>query len=135
MSLVVELGTLESEFADAWNDLTPIEFENDGTFKPPANQASYVRFVLLQGDSQLMGGRGNGVGRYRHFGVIQIDCYAREGNGTKAALSLADSACAIFREKRISDVLCRTPRISKPAGYGGYYRVTVSIEYQRDEFF
>jgi hypothetical protein len=132
MSLVAELGILESEFNDNWTD-TPIQFENDGSFIPPKNGAPYVRFFLLQGPSRLVGGRGAGVGRYRHMGIIQVDVLARQGNGTKAALALADKVGAIFREQMIDGVLCRTPAIAKPAGDAGYYRVTVSIEYQRDE--
>jgi hypothetical protein len=133
MTWAAELQTLESEFATNWGATTPVQYENDAAFTPPSDQADYAMFQILQGQSEIVGGQGGGNGKYRHRGVIQIDLYTSEGEGSAPALTLADTASAIFRGKRIGDVICRAPAISKPVSDGGYFRVTVSINYQRDE--
>ena len=134
MTWSTELRTLESHFATQWGATTPIHFQEAGAFTPPSDHSPWVRFQILQGESAIVAGHGAG-GRYRHPGVIQIDIQTAKGKGTAPALSLADQAAAIFRGKRIGDVLCRAPALSEPTPDGGYYRVTVSIRYQRDENF
>lgn len=135
MTYAVELQALESEFDTEWalTGNTPVQYENDANFIPPTDQTAYVRFWVLAGESFTVGGQDNTKRKYRHTGVIQIDCLAPEGLGAVAALTLADQAAAIFRGKRISGVLCRAPGISRPGEESGYFRVTASINYQRDE--
>jgi hypothetical protein len=135
MTYAAELQTIESHFSTNWAGATPIQFENDGAFEPPSDQAAFVRLFVLQGESENVGGRGKNIQKFRHPGVVQIDILSSEGRGTKPALDLADQASAIFRGKRVNDVIFRAPAIAKPAEGGGYYRVTVSVRYHRDENF
>lgn len=131
MTWAGELGTLESYFNTNWST-TPIQFENV-KFDVPANQAEYVRFRVLPGNSQLAGYRGGtGQGLWRHFGIVQIDIYVPIGAGTKRGLELADMVSALFRGKRISDVLIRDLSIAKPQSEQGYFRVVLTCGYQRD---
>ena len=133
MGWAAELRTLESHFNTEWAGTTPVQYANDSAFQPPTDGSSWVSFTVIQGGSGTMGGRSNTARLFRHAGVIQIDIFTPQGIGVESALSLADQAAAIFRATRIDDVLCRAPAISRPASDGNYFRVTLSINYQRDE--
>lgn len=134
MTYATELADLESYFATQWAQTTPVQYEN-AQFEPPADGSAFVRFWLLGGMSEATGYAGPTQRRYRHPGVIQIDIFTPQGIGAKPGLELADQAAAIFRGRRIGSVLCRNPALSKPVAESGYFRVTLSVTFQRDSQF
>lgn len=124
---------IESRFNSAWGVTTPIAWQNVG-FTPPTS-GSWVRLSILNGDSNQIS-VGSTAGLYRNAGVISISVFTEANQGTKAGLTLADQAAAVFRGAFFgSGIKCRSPRITDLGLEGKYYRHEVSIPFMRDEQF
>lgn len=133
MSYEAERVSAEVAFGTGWGATTPIKYTN-APFDDPAG-SEFVEFHLLSGSGNLasLGGANT---MHRFFGIAQIDIYVPENTGTDRARELADTAAAIFRDIRIDDMLFRASSITHGAPPpAGYYRLTVTVPYQRDEIY
>ncbi len=86
---------------------------------------------ILNGDSAL---RGLGLTKlYRYAGVVSIDIYIASKTGTKLADQYADTIDSIFRGQQFSSLLFRASTRTDLGNDDNYWRVNVSIPFQRDE--
>jgi hypothetical protein len=113
----------------------PVQYPNVSFSR--AGKPAYCKFQILDGSQQQVALGGQvGARRHRTVGLVQGDIFAPEQIGEGAARELADQFAAIFRGATISGCLFRAPLVMKnPAPPEGYYGLTVSIDFQRDEDF
>ena len=115
----------------------PIQFENIGTFDPPADGSPWLEVNILRGQAAAASLVGGGGVRYRHTSVLQLTVNLAQGKGTRIALEHCDSLAAIFRGQKVNNLLFRAPagpfRLNEPET--GRQRFIISIPFQRDESF
>lgn len=107
----------------------PVRYENH-PFNQPTN-SDYL-YIYLKHVDDLRANIGT-VQRYqKHMGFIVVECFAREGTGTKALNTYMDTIAAFFEEKSVTlaDGEVLTTRTAKKATNGlqfGFYRGTVLV--------
>ena len=123
---------VETYFSENW-DATPVKYENAPFTRP---EGDWVAFWMLDGESSIAG-VGDSSNRYRHRGIDQVDIYTKQDTGTAAARSYADTIADLFRDRRIDSILFRQPSIARTgdATPSGFYRLVITIPFQRDTFF
>jgi len=134
MGFSTQHAAIRARFAAAWNaTAAPVAWPNVA-FTPPV-ALHYVRFYIVDAESnQRTIGDPDGRNQYRSYGLIVAQIYALDGTGDNAALALADTAAAIFRNARFSGVWALTPKIiTVGAVDAGRYQINVTIPFQRDE--
>ena len=133
MSYEAERVSAEVAFETGWASATPIKYQNAPFTDPDGDE--FVEFFVLSGPSNIASLGGVNT-MHRFIGFVQIDIYVPENTGTDRARELADTAATIFRDTRIDDMLFRASDITNGATPpAGYYRLTVTVPYQRDEIF
>lgn len=106
----------------------PIVFENLSAAKPVDG---YVLLSILNGEARL---RGLGMTRlYRYPGVISVDIFVPLKQGIKNADLYAQTVDDIFRGQSFDGILCRAAQRTDLGKEENYWRVNVSIPFQRDE--
>ena len=133
MSYEADRLSAEGAFNTGWASTTPIKYQNVPMADPDG--AEFVGFTVLNGPSNISSLGGVNT-THRFIGFVQIDIYVPENTGTKRARELAETAAVIFRDKRIDAMLFRQSDITNGAPPpDGYYRLTVTVPFQRDEIF
>ena len=106
----------------------PIVFDNLKNDKPVD---SFVAVNILNGDSAL---RGLGATRlFRYAGVVSIDIFVPLKTGIKVAYQYADTVDGTFRGQQFSGLLFRASSRHDLGMDDNYWRVNISIPFQRDE--
>jgi len=137
MSYGDELLAIESRFSATWVKIvngasvarTPVEYAN--VRFPMPKQEPWVRLSVLPGAAFLVSMGPTKL--YRNPGIIDIGIFNVIGTASKDALALADAAAAIFRGVQFSGISCRAPGIVVLGVLLGWYQITVSVPYHRDE--
>ena len=75
----------------------------------------------------------------RFAGIIQIDIYTKENEGTKTAKDLADTVAAIFDSVQFSNgssgtITTRVPSFQTLGVLDGWLHSVVSVAYHRSKF-
>lgn len=116
----------------------PLAFENEA-FPPPNNPSTFV-FVEVFGTlfTQMSIGAGTGIddNLWREFGQVWMHVLVKRGTGTRSARTYANALARLFKMKQLGGI--RFMDASIGAGEpgptdGNYYRLTVSVEFERDE--
>jgi len=108
----------------------PIIYDNIKADKPADG---YVQINILNGDSALKGLGSTKL--YRYAGVVSVDIYQPTKKGIKEADSQADTIDGIFRGQQFSGLLFRAAQRMDLGNDDNYWRVSISISFQRDELF
>jgi hypothetical protein len=129
MTFEAERAAFEQRMANNWST-TDIWFDNV-PYKPTSG-TSYVRFSILPGESQqtTIGGSAN---IHRNVGILDISIFTPEQQGTKVGKQYADTIAAIFRDVTFSNITCRSPYITDNGISGGWYHLTLTVPYWRDD--
>lgn len=135
-------AAIETAFATAWASTTPIKYAN-APFTVPADGSAYVALHVLDGEGMIIGNTG-ATNRVRQVGLVQVDIYTRENQGTRPGRQLADQAGAIFGNKRISGCVFRAVSVNSGAamqlrgsgdqfgGSSGHWRTVMSCPFHVD---
>jgi hypothetical protein len=129
MSLATARRDIEKRLADNWGT-TPIAYDNV-QFSPPAT--SWIRLSILDGDA-IRKNVGN-PGCHRQTGVIMIQIFVTENEGTNVARQYADTLSALYRDVTFNGITCRE---ASPMNIGlvqGWYQFNVSIPYYYDAYY
>ncbi len=116
----------------------PIDFENI-EFEQP-DQEPWIRAVIVSGDSfpASLGSPAIDT-RYRHIGRLVVQIFTMAGTGNDEAKSIADDIAAIFRGETViqesQQIVFFAPEILQGESEAGWFRLTVSVPFQRDEFY
>jgi hypothetical protein len=129
-ALEVAVGTWSAANANF-----PIAWENV-PYKPAQNTA-YLRLNLLPAETE---NPSLGDAHKRYVGILQASIYLKEGNGTAAATTTADSLLNYFARGHsftVGQIVVRvlnSPSINPALNVEGWYILPVSIRYQADVF-
>ncbi|QRY68195.1 hypothetical protein JVX98_28320 [Ensifer sp. PDNC004] len=116
---------------------TPIAFENDG-FEPPSDP-DYWLLVEMFGDlfaQESIGAETQDANLWREAGQIYVHVMTPRGVGTRVARQYGRQIADLFRGQEIAGVVFRDASIGagEPGkADGSYFRMTVTIDWQRDE--
>ncbi|OCP05001.1 MULTISPECIES: phage tail terminator-like protein [unclassified Ensifer] len=116
---------------------TPIAFEND-RFEPPTDAETWL-FVEVFGDlfaQESIGAETQAANLWREAGQIYVHVMTPRGAGTRTARLYASQIADLFRGQEIAGVVFRDASIGagEPGkADGSYFRMTVTIDWQRDE--
>lgn len=124
-------ATIRAHFSTTWNSLTPIAFP-DVQFTPP--NGTWVRFSMKHTDGFQASIGAPTSNMFRRRGVVYIQIFQKEGQGSTDARTKADTASDIFIGKviqgiRFNDVVARDIGAD---GNGWYqWQVAANFEYDR----
>lgn len=135
MGWQAEASDIESRFETNWGSTTDISWDN--VEYEPSEDSSWVEFTILDGESNQVSLGDSPL--HRNVGVININIYAPLDTGTGSARALADQAATIFRSVQFSNILCRSPSITRIGNVkresGSWYQYNVTVPFQKDETF
>lgn len=123
---------IANRFDTNWPD-SNIAWEG-ADFDPPST-ASWVRLTILWGDGNEMTYGGSGVGKNEIVGVVDIDLFAKPGEGTGAIEDDADTARDIFNRVKFSDLTFYVPSAPRRIGVdeNGWLQYKVSCPFDLEE--
>lgn len=103
----------------------------------PTEGTLYVRASILAAETQ---NPTLGDGHNRKIGIFQLLVYAKEGNGSSSAETVADSLLSYFARGEsftagtVTVRILESPSIAPAINDGGWYIVPVSVRYTVDIF-
>lgn len=108
---------------------TEVAYENV-SFNPPND--AWIRLIVQTGQGQTMGlyGDGTSVG-VRDTGLISIQVFIPEGQGTKSSLDLVDTLIAIYEHTRFDGILAYTATVSHIGISDGWHQTNITIPFRR----
>jgi len=130
MSFADESKAIELRLDANWGSTTPIKSDNvDYT---PVTGTTYIELQIhnAQGVRVTIGTQNP---LYRYPGIISINIYGSLNEGTRTLLGYADSIADIFRGATFSNLICRTPKITRIGELDGWFVYNVSIPFHRDK--
>lgn len=127
MSYAVEQKAILSHLAANWTT-TPVAYPN-AAYKPVTGAAWLEARVIRQDafNVDLVPNR-----RVRHPGLVSLTLHVPANQGDGAALEMADTLAAVFRNRNVSGCLFRAPTVRPVGTDGAWYRVQVDAPYWRD---
>lgn len=120
-------------FNTGWSSLTDIAWPDDKFISPDG--ATWVRFDCKENDGEQVSIGDPGNNRFRHFGLVTIQVFAPQGNGSIDARAKAQAAVAIFMgQETTNDIhfFAVQPRQIGNDG-SGYYQINVLASFRYDE--
>lgn len=128
---------MRARFVTAWNNATPISYQNESFPEQDAN-TPWVYFEVLQTASDIRGFGKPGSQSWLTLGLIVIHVFAPKGYGLPDHLALANAAGEIFRAQTFyvndpAKVLCRAPSVqggASDADDGNWFVLSVSIPFE-----
>lgn len=137
MSSPEAFDAIKNRIADVWQNQTPVAYEND-SFPTPDDPALflYVEIFGTSYEQASIGADPQAQNKWRELGLLLVHVMVPNGTGTFQARTYAKQVAAMFRGKEISGVEFRDMSIgaSEPGDEdGNYYRMTVRVDWQRDE--
>lgn len=124
MSLDGDRQVVEELLEDNWST-TDIAW--DGVEYSPTPGTSWVRLTVLPGEDQFLT-----LDNYRQVGLVIIQIFTPENQGSTTARGYADTITGIFRNVKQSGVLFRMPTTSRHGISEGWYQMNISIPYWRE---
>lgn len=94
MNFIEAEAEIRKFFNDAWNGATPIAWP-DLKFSIPDRQ-NWVRFDCAENDGQQVSMGSPGSNRFRHYGIVTIQVFQPQDQGSKEARQLATDALGVF---------------------------------------
>jgi len=109
---------------------TPVAYDNH-EFVKPTDGSSWVRFTILEGDSDLAG-IGASTRLFRNTGVIVCQVFIQAGKGSKPALDIIDVLTTLWSGASFNGITCRAASVARVGTDEGWYQVNLSIPYYWD---
>jgi hypothetical protein len=117
-------------FNTHWNSATPIAWP-DLSFTPP--NGSWVRFNMKNTAAPQASIGAPGSNLFRRYGIVTIQVFQKEGQGSKDARAKSDKAADIFLTQTLSGFIFRNVNAREIGTDGaGWYQWNVTVEYQYD---
>jgi hypothetical protein len=127
---------IEDFLRSQWT-LTPLAFENEAW--PLDGEPEAFVFVEVFGDlmdQASIGAETQSANRWRENGQLNLHVLVPNGGGTRSARQLSRQLYDLFRGQEIGSIRFGTASIGagEPGEMdGNYYRMTVTIDFERDE--
>lgn len=138
MSFVSERDTINGMFQDGWKNVDdseylPTQYENKA--RPDTDRLiTWCRFSIRNGPTadKTIGGD-----ELRGIGVVYLEIFIRENNGTRPARAATEKFREIFEHKRVviddGDIIFREVSFTSPGSENGFSKHNASVVFQRDE--
>jgi hypothetical protein len=128
-----ERRAIEARFSSMYTTTT-VKYENVSFSKP---SASWVSLYILNTEARRIT-LGDSTQIHRFPGMIVVNIFTPEDEGTQEAREIADTVSDIFRDAQFSAgssglITCRTPSLDPVGTREGWYQVNVSTLFQRDK--
>jgi hypothetical protein len=117
-------------FVTHWANLSPVAWPGvkfDPQTDVPDKTLGFIRIDMMNasGEQAALGSM-----YFSRKGVIAIQCFSVDGDGTDKALELADKALEYFETAGPGLVWYRNPSIIDIGAEGSWYQVNASIEFE-----
>ncbi len=121
--------SIETRMADNWST-TEVAYENV-PFTPPAGP--WVRLQINLGEGGSMGILGSAV-TVRDQGVISLQVFVPEGQGSKAANDLVDALITIYEHQRFDGITTYTASPRAAGITNGWHQTNITIPFRRARY-
>lgn len=120
-------------FKDIWGTTTPIAWP-DADFTIPEGK-NWVRFTCQENDGRQVSMGSPGNNRFRQYGLIILQIFQPQGQGSVAARTLASNASSAFRGAQTTNGVHFENVYSRAVGNdgAGFYQINVFISFYYDE--
>lgn len=121
-------------FDTAWADLTPVAWP-DSRYDPPSNDQTWVRFNCRENDGFQSSIGSPGSNRFRHFGIVTIQIFQPQGQGSVDAREKATAALAVFMgQETTNGIHFYNVQAAQVGNDGnGFYQINVLASFRYDE--
>lgn len=129
------LETALNTWAAAQSPVVPIAYQNVGY--TPAIGTLYVRASMIPAETQ---NPSLGDAMKRYTGIMQLNIYGKDGNGSGANETVSDSLLSYFARGEsfvsggVTVRILQSPSINPPLNDAGWYITPVAIRYQADVY-
>jgi hypothetical protein len=133
MNFIQAEAEIRKFFNDAWNDATPIAWPDLKFTIPDAE--NWVRFNCQENDGQQVSMGSPGSNRFRHYGIVTIQVFAPQDQGSIEARQLATDALGVFMGAQTTNgVLFQDVQGRQIGNDGkGFYQINVLASFYYDE--
>ena len=119
---------IQKHFVDNFTALTSSVIAWDNVdFKPPANKAAWMRFMVMHSTSIIDGL--SVIHRTKVGGFIAIELYVPEGEGSSLSTQIVDNICLIYDKIRGDGVVFRSAVVSEKGNDNGYFQVNLIVPF------
>lgn len=122
-------AAVRAHFNTQWNSATQIAWP-DIPFTPP--NATWVRFSMKNNAGFQASIGAPGSNRFRRVGIVYIQVFQKEGQGSTDARTKADKAADIFIANGLSGVRFKNVNARDIGPANGWYQWQVSAEFEYD---
>ena len=133
MNFIQAEAEIRKFFSDAWNAETDIAWP-DLKFDIPNNQ-SWVRFNCQENDGEQVSIGNPGNNRFRHYGIVTIQVFQPQGQGSIEARQLATDALGVFMGSQTTNGVIFYDVQGRQIGNdgNGFYQINVAASFYYDE--
>lgn len=120
-------------FNTAWADLTEIAWP-DIEFTVPEGE-TWVRFNCQENDGRQVSMGSVGANRFRHFGIVTVQVFQPQGQGSKDARTKATVALGAFMGAQTTNKITFNEVFGRQIGNDGkgFYQINVVASFYYDE--
>lgn len=133
MNFIEAEAEIRKFFNDAWNGATPIAWP-DLKFPIP-DRENWVRFDCAENDGQQVSMGSPGSNRFRHYGIVTIQVFQPQDQGSKEARQLATDALGVFMGAVTANGVYFQDVQGRQIGNdgNGFYQINVLASFYYDE--
>lgn len=133
MNFIQAEAEIRKFFSDAWDGATDIAWP-DLKFTIPERE-SWVRFTCVENDGQQVSMGNPGANRFRHYGIVTIQVFQPQDQGSKEARQLATDALGVFMGATTTNgVIFQNVQGRQIGNDGaGFYQINVVASFYYDE--
>lgn len=135
MSFDDERAAIENRLKTYWeNQESPPDIVWDNVPYDASRGIAHVRLRITNVGSELAG-LASSSKLYRYYGLIMLQFFVPENEGTSKLRTYLDEAETIFRNKQFSGIVTEVPRFyaSQTITRDGWYKQILAIPFYRDE--
>jgi len=133
MNFIQAEAEIRKFFNDAWNDATEIAWP-DLKFTIPDSE-NWVRFDCTENDGEQVSMGSPGSNRFRHYGIVTIQVFAPQDQGSVDARQLATDALGVFMGAVTTNGVYFYDVQGRQIGNdgNGFYQINVVASFYYDE--
>lgn len=133
MNFIEAEAEIRAFFNTAWANATPIAWP-DLKFTIPSDE-NWIRFNCQENDGEQVSMGSPGSNRFRHYGVVTIQVFQPQGQGSKAARQLATDALGVFMGAQTTNGVIFHDVAGRQIGNdgNGFYQINVVSSFYYDE--
>jgi hypothetical protein len=135
MSYELAVKTIRNAFSVSWGNSTPIAYDDVVNVEiPPSPAATWVRLNIAHVDGYQASIGSPNSNKFRREGLITVQIFQPQGQGSIDARKKADLVIPIFQGKQISGITFYDVQAREIGNDGaGWYQINVLAKFYYDE--